>query len=640
MRVAIDIETACGVGCTTKCEHALEEFKSRITVVGIYYVENGVPHSHVFRDLAGLSGWDAATPSAQYVGHNTKFDLKHLAAHGVDLRAKWSDDTLLMAATLTEKIPADWLEGYELERARLNEVHTGKGSHRSAGQHSLKTLAPYFLGVPAFWEALDDKDNDEYVLTDVKYTYELADVLEGKLHAMEAYDFYKLKLFPWTQMLLDAEIRGIALDLASMDLADKEARAAAANAKKRLDQLWAPAYMAYREMLIAELRADYDAKAVTAMGKAKDKAKCAERYNGLFQKACAKVPQDMNLDSPTQLSWLLKDYLGLDITDFHGDESTGKPVLQGLASEEDREDVRVFLEYRKNQKLVNAFFPAYREMQQLGSLHCSFNPTGTRTGRLSSSGPNLQQVPGHLHRLFKARPGYQLATYDMSAIEPRLIAYITGDENLTRIVQSGQDFHGHTTRVLFEQDWPVEEIKTKYAAERKMGKEVGLSFFYGAGANRLQETAQKHGYMWSIDECRRKLSRFKDYYRGVFHFRDSVINPLLGSGQSVANILGRQFRIADPRDVHMQGMNTYVQGSASDMVLNSGYRITRKFKDLGIDGHILLLVHDEIVVEVPSDRATESVEIIKQAMTSYDLQTELGAIPLEVEGKLASSWEK
>lgn len=634
MRLALDIETACGLGCETRCEHALDEHRNRVTVVGVF---DGV-EGRVFRDLGALRDYLASVDVPELVGHNLKFDLRTLAAKGLDLRHLWADDTLLMASVLTEKIPEEWLAAYERERQRRNAELTRGHGHRQAGQHSLKTLAPYFLGVDAFWESTETHDNDEYVLTDVRYTHWLANLFAAKLKCEGSWEFYHDRLLPWTKMLLDAEIRGISLDLAALEAGDAEAHRLSAEARRKLDELWAPAYAEHRAIREAEVRADYDAKLRAQLDKnPKDPGKTKARYEALCAKALAKV-EPLNLDSPAQLAWLLRDFYGLDIEDFNGEESTGKPVLQGLAGT--REDIRVFLDYRRNQKLAQAFFPSYREMHVGGTLHCSFNPASVRTGRLSSSGPNLQQVPGHLHKLFRARPGYKLITRDESAIEPRLIAYFSEDPNLVRIVQSGQDFHGHTTAVLFEEGWDPSRVKAEHPSERKVGKECGLMFMYGAGPRGLQRTAQKYGYMWSLGDCKRKIERFKKYYEGVYVFRDEVINPALMRGEAVSNLLGRQFRIPDFRDVHMQGLNTLIQGSASDLVLNSAHRITRAFQERGIDGRILLLVHDEIVAEVAEQHVSEAEAVMDHCMTDYLLEIPAGRIPLAVEGNTADVWTK
>src|SRR5690606_17483037 len=103
----------------------------------------------------------------------------------------------------------------------------------------------------------------------------------------------------------------------------------------------------------------------------------------------------INYSSPQQMSWLLKDYLKLDITDPQGEESTSKAVLNKLAAT-GREDIRAYLDWREADKVLTMYLPTYRELQVEGIIHPSFNLTGTRTGRTSSSAPNLQQVPPKL----------------------------------------------------------------------------------------------------------------------------------------------------------------------------------------------------------------------------------------------------
>jgi DNA polymerase I-like protein with 3'-5' exonuclease and polymerase domains len=639
VRFALDIETKCGLACKEKCEHALDPFRNEITVIGVYSPDE----ARTFRSLQAFTDWLLGVPGCSFVGHNLKWDAKSLLAKGIDIRPYWADDSLLMAVAMPEKIPEAWLFSYEEARREANRALPRGFSHREGSQHSLKTLAPYFLGVEPFWENPCNHDSDEYVLADCRYTYELAGALEVRLQEQDAYEFYREKLFPWAQMLLEMESRGIALDMAALEQAEAQARADAAEAKRKLDVLWAPAYDEWRRQRQAELDANYATKSHAAIQKLKNpsdekRGATVKRYIALADRAIEKI-EPLNLDSPAQLTWLLRDFLALDIKDFDGEETTGKAVLQRLSGI-GRDDVAEFLRYRKAQKLSQAFFPSYREMAVDGAIHCSFNPDIARTGRLSSSRPNLQQVERGIHHLFVARPGHKLATYDMSAIEPRLIAYYTEDPNLYSIVSQGLDFHGYNTKIFFELDCDVADIKKLFPKEREVGKEVALALMYGAGTNRLQESAQKRGFVWSKKECQAKLARFKEFYAAVYRYREREINPHLIAGGTIANILGRPYRIPNPENVHMQGFNTLIQGGASDLVLNSAQRIMTRFSEHGIDGHVLLLVHDEIVTEIPEARESECVSLIEDAMTSYELPTSLGPVKLAVEGKVASAWEK
>jgi DNA polymerase-1 len=368
--------------------------------------------------------------------------------------------------------------------------------------------------------------------------------------------------------------------------------------------------------------------------------KVIDRYSLLLEKALNQV-EDLNLSSPTQLTWLLSIHLGLDLTTIEDDEeeSTEKAVLKRLAAS-GRKDIETFLEYREATKLATAFFPSYREKQVKGVIHASFNASGTRTGRLSSSSPNLQQVPGHLHKLFKARPGYKLICRDASGIEARLIALYTNDLKLYDIVAFNGDIHGNNAKIFFGLECDAKDVKALYPDARKLAKTVGFALFYGAGANRIKFTAINQGITWSDAACRAKLANFREDYEGAFKFKNDEVDPLLKAGNEVVNLLGRPLKYDDPEEVYMKGFNRLIQSSASDLILNSAWKANKKFKELGIDAMCLLLVHDEIVVEAPEEHVITCEKILEDAMTNYALQNLLGPVPLAVEGQTDVIWSK
>jgi len=635
---ALDIETACARGCATKCEHALSPHHNRITIIGLWSPDDAV----TFTDLGEFDDFLAFHPDATFIGHNLKWDLRQLATHGVHVPvARWVGDTQLLAATCTHKIPDAWLAKYEEERKARNKLLPRGSTHREAKGHSLKTLAPYFLGVEPFWEDPTNHASESYVLKDAEYTYRLHFKLADMAWNEGSFSFYMDKLLPWTKLLLRMELRGVRLDFEAMEGAEREAARIAASTKEQLDALWAPAFAAYRFKQQMELDEAYQVKALAAVEKLKEKTpekidRIDARYRHLAAKAMERL-EPFNLDSPAQLKWLLKEHLGLNIVGFDEEESTGKPVLKRLA--EEREDIRTFLEYRKQKKLVSAFFPSYREKAVDGVIHCTFNATGARTGRLSSSSPNLQQVPGSLKKLFTARPGYTLLTYDESAIEPRILAYLSQDHNLCRILISGEDFHAHTTLAFFPELEGVKaaDIKKAHPLHREVGKEVGLAIMYGAGQDILKQSGMKRGFKWSDEEVKGRLSRFQAYYSDVFAFRELLKKALLRGPYT--NIMGRMFSIK-PADIHMTGLNTLVQGSASDLVLDAANKAQKEWDARGTDAHVLLLEHDAIVAEVPAGCADDCVSILTRVMTDYKLPTPYGLIPLAVEGKVSTVWEK
>lgn len=634
---AMDIETKCGVGCKEMCEHALDSNRCEITVVGVWSKQGG----KVFRDLEQVDEW-VKRVKPRLIFHNANYDLQCLAHNGYDYRNYLAHDTMLMNVAFSEKITDKWLLGYGRKRQAINKALPIGQSHRDAGKNSLKTLAPYYLGVEPFWEATDGHDNDEYVLKDCEYTYKLAEALKPKLVDEGTYEFYESKLMPWTGLLLSAQLQGISIDLPLLDTLANEAMRESIIIEGKLREIWKQGLSNYDQGLRDEVRARYELKAQTAIDKLKDKSKAGgteERYKRLCEKAMGKV-EPLSFNSPKQLLWLLKDYLGYDCTDWDGKEGTGKEVLQKLAGQY-KPGAHTLLEYRKVSKLSTAFFPSYKEKAFKGKLYTSFNPAGTRTGRLSSSGPNLQQVAGSIHELFRARDGHKLITYDMSAIEPRLIAYYTECPILWDLINSGQDFHGFNTKIFCGLDCDVDKVKKLYPKERALGKEVGLSLFYGSGANRLQRSAMKHGFDWSIQECRSKVKTFRNTYETVYKYRNEL-NALLETGGAIKNVLGRKFSIPNPDDVYMKGFNTLIQGSASDLVWHSATKMQQVFNKADLNAQVLLLVHDEIVVEAQNTVSNIEVvtAIMKECMTNYNLTSPLGSVNLLVEGEVADTWVK
>lgn len=640
--MSLDIETKCAVeGCEKNdCKHALSPYHSDITVVGLYYKDkDNIPQQHTFRNLTELKRHLLLVPNPVYVGHNFKFDLHHLAVRGVDITHKDWYDTQVLASVCLDKIPEAWLKRYEVQRIELNRQLPVGVTHRRARGGSLKTLAPFFLDVPKFWEDPSNHDNDEYVLKDCEYTYNLFETLSRKVKNEDSWTFYE-RLMGYTKLLLNAELKGITLDLPHMNSLWNNATHNTGVYKRDLDNMWNAAYKAYHDMRCGDLKIAYMNKMDKAVSKlktptAKQIAKTKDRYEKLYEKSISKLNTDLNLDSPAQLNWLLKDYHGLDIATFSGEESTGKEVLERLAKA-GREDVEIFLKYRKNRKLCTSFFPTYEEAQQDGILHCSFNPTGTRTGRLSSSNPNLQQVPPELHSIFKARPGFKLATYDENAIEPALMGYYSEDSRLCALNISETNFHDYITDLVFSLSCPLTEIKSNYPKERDFAKEFDLSMFYGAMHKRIQASAMKHGFNFTLNRCKDIYETFKEEFQEFYRWKEDFDSQLKG-GAIIKNLFGRPFTLP-PREVYMKGVNTLIQSSASDLVLESAKRIQDKLSPLG--AQVLLLVHDEIVTEIPEDKVSQCVEIIEESMTNYSLTTKHGPIKLKVEGKVSNTWEK
>jgi DNA polymerase I-like protein with 3'-5' exonuclease and polymerase domains len=638
--LALDIETEPRPEFAHIEDAALIPHMARITCVGIsggkYYPESyfdfkGDPNAP--RELSAALQ-TLRQRKIGLCGHNFKFDLKHLAEAGIEIDPwNWVDDTELMARVLIDKVPEDYLAAYEERRKEENKKLGRTGSHRKGGAHSLKVLAPYFLGVEPFWENPTDHHSKEYVLKDCRYTAQLRDLFEERLRELGHFEFYRTKQLPWTKTLYKAERQGILLDVEKLVQKQAQSEQLAGEYLKKLREQWATEIAQYRQQKEAALTSEYLAMEAAAVAKLKDPspekaAKTIARYGELLIKALETLDGTFNFDSPTQLSWLLKEALGLDIRDFEGEEGTGKEVLQKLTLE-GNDDVKLLLDYRREKKLSTAFFPSYLELKTpKNRIHTNINPFA-KTGRTTSSNPNLQQVPGHLHDLFIADPGHLFITRDVGALEPTLIAYFSADPALMEILQKGLSFHSINAQEIFKLPCEVDEVAEKFPNHRSAAKEFGLSVLYGAGGKRVQQSLKKRGFDFSLEDCKVFVQRLREKYAGVWDFKQRL-DSVLEAGDVIYNYMGRPIHFADSDEVYMRGFNRLIQGSGSDIVLDAMSRVPGA----------VLFVHDEIVVSAPEAAAEARAIQIQEVFDSYKLENELGRVRLTLEGKIAKYWSK
>lgn len=631
--VALDIETK---STTEDKEDALNPFKSEITCIGVY----GEGIQKVYR-----SPWKDFMEEVYnndeycFVAHNGKFDLKHMYFKFGEMpnwKERYAADTRYMAFVCTEKISEDYLAEYEAKRKELNKSRTNP--HREAKLHSLKTLAPYFLGVEPFWESDNGHDNDEYVLKDCEYTYKLYEFFTKLLKTLDQFDFYNNKLMPWSKVVLQAELTGVKIDVPLIEQLLAENKEKIAQLTATLKQEWAEHFAAYSQKVLKELNSQYNDMFQTYMEK-HPKASLVDtqlRYVNMFERAKNKLIEsgelELNLDSPSQLAWLLQDRLGLDITNLEGKDSTGKEVLQRLSRE--NESVKKLLELRKATKLVTAFLPKYlANRTSEDRIHADFNIDGTRTGRLSSSGAaNLQQVQKDLKKVFVAGDGYQFITYDLQSIEPVLMAYYTEDSSLVDIVLNNRNFHSINTITMFNLDCTEEEVKTLHKPLRDIAKEIFLAILYGAGWRQVQMSCLKRGIRKSESECKQVVKLARNKYKGVWEFKQEL-DKVMEKGEVIYNYMGRPIKINDPEDVYMQGFNTLIQGSASDIVLDIAKEISEKTSSVPV-----LFIHDSIVSMCSSGISEKEDEVVQKCFKRV-LTNSSATFNLNIEGGVDSVWD-
>lgn len=628
--LALDIETT-----------GLNPRKDKITLIGVYD-GNAYASFSTARDLARYLHEEVGP--CDIVAHNGSFDIGFILVDlgSTDFRDSLPivtlHDTQVMAHVHHNKPSEEFLARYEAKRQILNKELPRGVSHRKTSDKSLKVLAPYFLKAKAFWENPENHNDVEYNRKDCEYTYRLYEYFRENMTPDET-SFYEKRMLPWLEMLIAMEQNGIAYNNEEHKIVLKEYEAKEAAARAELDRIWASHHLAYQELQKNEIAKKYEEMLAKALVKAKDKDKCRARYQALQVAAEEKVEQKINFDSPKQMAWLLRDRMGLDITktDNEEEESTGKAILNQLAAS-GRTDISKYLEWREAQKVLTMYLPTYSELQYNETIYPRFNLTGTRTGRLSSSSPNLQQVPSKLYRLFKPRPGHIFVKYDYGAIEAVLIAMFSNDSAMTTIVTKGLSIHDYTTKMVFNITDPIEQIKEKHAQKRKAIKNVTFGCLYGAGANRIKTVFMQAGIPMTDGEAREIREKIRETYPEAFAFHREVTG-IFEDGGTILNLLGRPINIQNREDAYMKGFNTLVQSSASDLALVAAVKTLNAWNQKGINGRHLALIHDAILSEVPIDFAVEADIIMKETMTKFSLKNKFGQIPLSVEGGVSLIWD-
>lgn len=594
---------------------------------------------HVFRGPAAIGQLSELLKEYDgVVGHNFSFDWKFLKRAGLSVESlsKWTHDSMVLAHTIGSKVSDAYIKAYEVERAKRNELLPhGSSKHRAASALSLKVLAPYFLQVPPFWEDPTNHDNDEYVLKDCEYTFRLFEALSHKASSDDL-AFYTNYMMPWAKLLARTELNGLCLDEKAFAEVETEAVAGAASSERFLRTAWQAEIDAVHEELVDKVSQRYETLLQTALSKtAPEKhARTVDRYTKLRDAAIAKLPA-FNLQSPSQLNNLLKNHLKLELLDDQGVETTGKAALSKLSN---RKDIAKLLEYKRHNKVLTMYLPTYRELQLEGVIHTNFRLCGTRTGRLSSSDINCQQVPSKLYRLFKPRQGYKLVKYDLASIEAALIALYSEDENLWNIVSCGGSLHNYNAKVFFDLDCDPHEVPDKYPAERRAAKTVGFSLFYGAGFKRIQLAMASAGYIITPQRAKQLLDNFRNYFHTAVEFHRGLTEAIENQ-LPIQNVLGRPIYV-DRNDAYMKGFNTLIQSSASDLNLEAYRRADSRWQEAGLDARGVFLIHDCILAEARADEAEEAASILRESMTGFNLQCGLGNLKLGVDGGISDKWEK
>lgn len=350
--------------------------------------------------------------------------------------------------------------------------------------------------------------------------------------------------------------------------------------------------------------------------------------------------ETFNIGSPMQLSHVLFDVMGLPTKGLkktkRGYYSTNAKVLSDLAR--DHEIVRLILDWREKSKIKSTYLDTLGPLRRGdGRVHTTYNQTITATGRLSSSDPNLQNIPTRselgrtVKTAFSAGEGSVFLAVDYSQIELRLLAHLSGDEHLVRAFNEGEDFHAETAARVF--GVPVSEVTPDL---RSRAKAVNFGIVYGQQAYGLSQSLHI-----SMAEARDMIDRYYEAYPGVRTFLDNVVARAKQTGYA-ETMYGRRRHIPElkAKNTQLRGfgertaMNHPMQGTAADIIKIAMARVSRRLEEEGFAAHMILQVHDELDFECPIDEVERLTTMVRDVMEHVvDLR-----VPLIAEASTGVTW--
>lgn len=329
--------------------------------------------------------------------------------------------------------------------------------------------------------------------------------------------------------------------------------------------------------------------------------------------------REFNIGSPKQVGEVLAD-LNIDIgrKTSTGRVSTSKAVLEELAQQYDLP--RLIIEYRELDKLKSVYTDALpQQIATDGRIHCQLNQTVAATGRLSSSDPNLQNIPirsemgRRIRRAFVAEKGNKIVSADYSQLELRLLAHITQDPVMLEAFQKGEDIHARTARLVFGARTD-EELREA----RRFAKIVNFAVAYAIEPWGL---SQRVGI--SRQEAKKVIEDYYNTYKGVRRYMEEVplrarehgyVRSIYGRIRPLPGITDRNANIR--KAAEREAINMPIQGTASDIVKIAMLHVDEEFKRAGLAARMLMQVHDELLVEVPEAELGQATEILKHEMES------------------------
>lgn len=346
---------------------------------------------------------------------------------------------------------------------------------------------------------------------------------------------------------------------------------------------------------------------------------------------------EFNIGSPKQLGSVLFEKLALpSAKKTKTGYSTNAEVLESLMDK--HPIIPLITEYRALTKLQNTYVTGLlKVVGEDGRVHSTFKQTETRTGRISSAEPNIQNIPvrtplgREMRRFFTAKDGYLLVDADYSQIELRVLAHISGDEIMKKAFLDGVDIHTVTASQVFNQpiEWVTPDLRSK-------AKAVNFGIVYGIGAFSLSKDIGV-----SVPKASEYIRSYLSKYSGIAHYMEQTVAKAKRDGY-VETMFGRRRYIKElaAKNKNLQAFgervakNTPIQGTAADIIKIAMIKVYNRLKDSGLDARLILQVHDELIVEAREDCADKVAALLKEEMENAVKLT----VPMTVDVNVGKTW--
>ena len=576
--VGVSLSLAAGEACYIPLGHKAPAPPGQLQLSGLEAQdEAGRPEQIALADALARLKPMLEDPGVLKVGQNIKYDMAVLARHGIHLAPV--DDTMVMSYVLEGGLHDHGLDA-------LAELHLGHTTIKYKDVTGAGKGQVGFDRVP-LEKALD------YAAEDADVTGRLHRLFKPRLVAEAMVTVYETIERPLIPILVQMEAAGVKVDVAEL---------------RRLSQ-------------------DF-----------------AERLEVLEAKIHGLAGHPFTIGSPKQLGEVLFDEMGFSSgrKGKSGAYSTGADVLEDLAAQGHELPARV-LDWRQLAKLKTTYADALTSQinPESGRVHTSYSQAVTSTGRLSSTDPNLQNIPVRteegrkIRRAFVAEEGFRFVSLDYSQIELRLLAHVAQIEVLREAFRAGEDIHALTASQVFRV--PADGMDAQI---RRKAKAINFGIIYGISPFGL---ARQLGI--AQGEAKAYIQAYFDRYPGIRDYMEQTKTSCRERGY-VETPFGRRVHVPFINDknparrgfAERQAINAPLQGGAADIIKRAMIRVPEALEAAGLKARMLLQVHDELLFEVPEAEVEETTRVVRGVMEAAPLPAVELSVPLTVEAGVGQNW--